>query len=203
MAVRVGIIAVQGGFEEHVYMVSRACRELELSCETVLAKKPEDLERASALILPGGEFTAMRRLLERSGLAEKLQELVAGGAPAMAVSSGAALLARSVYDKATGRSYGSGLGLLRADAIRNYFGRQRESFEADLKLDIPFEPEKPYRAVFIRAPVFANVDEDVKVLGRLGENPVALDQGSLIALSFHPELTSDTRLHKLLLARAR
>lgn len=200
---KVGVLAVQGGFEEHVFLLKRACSELGESCDIVYVKKPEDLEGLSALVLPGGESTTVRRLMDRAGLTEKLVESIAAGLPAMGVCAGAIVLAGSIVDASTGKSYGRGLGLLRADVVRNYFGRQRESFEVDLSLDIPLEPEKPFRAVFIRAPVFTNVGEGVRVIGRLEELPVVLEQENLLALSFHPELTGDPRLHKLLVMKAR
>ncbi|MEM0340745.1 MAG: pyridoxal 5'-phosphate synthase glutaminase subunit PdxT [Acidilobaceae archaeon] len=202
MALRVGLLALQGGFEEHIHMVSRACKELGLECEVLFVKKPEDLSKVSALILPGGESTTIKKLMEKTGLTKELSKTLEAGLPAMGVCAGAILLAGRVVDGTTGKSYGTGLGCLRANVIRNYFGRQRESFEVDLKLNIPLEPERPFRAVFIRAPVFTDVGEGVKVLGELEGYPVALEQDSIIALAFHPELTGDVRLHKLFLMKA-
>lgn len=202
MALKIGTLALQGGYEEHIYMISRACEELKVRCEVLLVKKPEDLSKVSALILPGGESTTIRKLMERAGLAEDLSKALKAGLPAMGVCAGAILLARHIVDGTTGKSYGTGLGVLKANVIRNYFGRQRESFEVDLRLNIPLEPEKPFRAVFIRAPVFTDVSEEVKVIGEFEGHPVALEQGSIIALAFHPELTNDTRLHRLLIMKA-
>ncbi|MEM5874114.1 MAG: pyridoxal 5'-phosphate synthase glutaminase subunit PdxT, partial [Acidilobaceae archaeon] len=151
---------------------------------------------------PGGESTTIKKLMEKTGLTKELSKTLEAGLPAMGVCAGAILLAGRVVDGTTGKSYGTGLGCLRANVIRNYFGRQRESFEVDLKLNIPLEPERPFRAVFIRAPVFTDVGEGVKVLGELEGYPVALEQDSIIALAFHPELTGDVRLHKLFLMKA-
>jgi pyridoxal 5'-phosphate synthase pdxT subunit len=178
----VGVLALQGDFEAHATILNRlgaAAREVRV---------PADLNGLDALVLPGGESTVMTLGIEREGLGEPLRELVRSGTPVLGTCAGMIMLDRAH------------LGVLDIEARRNAFGRQLHSFEADL--DVAEVPGGPLHAVFIRAPWVAEIGPGVKVLAEVDGHPVAVRQGNVIAVSFHPELTGEARLHELLLALA-
>jgi pyridoxal 5'-phosphate synthase pdxT subunit len=180
--VRVGVLALQGDFEAHEKILSR------LGADSVEVRVPEDLLAIDALIIPGGESTVMTLGIEREGLAEPLRELAAHGTPILGTCAGMIMLDREH------------LGMLDVSTRRNAFGRQLRSFEADLDLD--GIEGGPVHAVFIRAPWVEETGPGVEVLGSVDDHPVAIRQGNLLALSFHPELAGETRFHELLLALA-
>jgi 5'-phosphate synthase pdxT subunit len=159
-----------------------------LGAEPVEVRVPEDLDGLDALIIPGGESTVITLGIERESLAEPLRELVARGTPVLGTCAGMIVLDRDHLD------------LLDITTRRNAFGRQLRSFEADLELE--GVAGGPVHAIFIRAPWVAEHGPEVEVLGRVDEHPVAIRQGNVLAVSFHPELTGETRLHELLLAAA-
>ena len=177
---RVGILALQGDFEAHAKIVRG------LGAEPLEVRVPGDLEGLSALIIPGGESTVMTLGIEREGLAEPLRSLIEAGTPVLGTCAGMIMLDRDH------------LGLLDVATRRNAFGRQLRSFEAELELD--GVDGGPVRAIFIRAPWVAEHGPEVEVLASVDEHPVAIRQGRLLAVSFHPELSGETRLHELLLA---
>ena len=176
----VGILALQGGFEAHAKIV-RA-----LGHQPREVRVPADLEGLDALIIPGGESTVMTLGIEREGLAEPLRALIGGGTPVLGTCAGLIMLDRDHLD------------VLDIVAERNAFGRQLRSFEADV--DIDGIEGGPVHAVFIRAPWVAEHGPAVEVLGSVDDRPVAIRQGNVIAVAFHPELAGETRLHQLLLA---
>ncbi len=155
-----------------------------LGAEPRIVRTPSDLEGLDALVLPGGESTTMTLGIEREELAEPLRELIAGGTPVLATCAGMIVLDREH------------LGVLDLTARRNAFGRQVRSFEADLDLD--GIDGGPLRGVFIRAPWVEEAGADVEVLAEVDGHPVAVRQGEVIAVAFHPELTDDARLHRWL-----
>jgi 5'-phosphate synthase pdxT subunit len=175
----VGILALQGGFDAHAKIVR------ELGAQAREVRVPADLEGLDALIIPGGESTVMTLGIERERLAEPLRELVNAGTPVLGTCAGLIMLDRDH------------LGLLDVRAQRNAFGRQLRSFEAEFEID--GVPGGPVHAVFIRAPWVSEHGDAVEVLARFDEHPVAVRQGNLLAVSFHPELAGETRLHELLL----
>jgi 5'-phosphate synthase pdxT subunit len=181
----VGILALQGDFAAHARML-RA-----LGAEPREVRVPADLEGLDGLVLPGGESTTMTLGIEREQLAEPLRELAADGTPLFGTCAGLIMLDRDH------------LGLMDMRAERNAFGRQVHSFEADL--DVAGIDGPPIRAVFIRAPWVAEHGEEVEVLAAVDGHPVAVRQGNRLAISFHPELGGETRLHArfLELVRAR
>lgn len=180
---RVGILALQGDFEAHAKILRG------LGAEPVEVRVPSDLGGIDALIIPGGESTVMSLGIAREGLAEPLRELVRAGTPVLGTCAGMIMLDRDH------------LGVLDVATRRNAFGRQLRSFEADLELD--GVDGGPVHAIFIRAPWVAEHGPDVEVLASVDEHPVAVRQGRLLAISFHPELSGETRLHELLLAMSR
>ena len=175
----VGILALQGGFEAHAKIVRR------LGAQAREVRVPGDLDDLDALIIPGGESTVMTLGIEREGLAEPLRALIQAGTPVLGTCAGMIMLDREH------------LGLLDVSTRRNAFGRQIRSFEADVELT--GVDGGPMHAVFIRAPWVADHGPEVQVLGRIQEHPVAIRQGNMLAVSFHPELSGDSRLHQLLL----
>jgi 5'-phosphate synthase pdxT subunit len=175
----VGVLALQGDFEAH----GRILRSLDASAREV--RVPGDLEGLDALVIPGGESTVMTLGIEREGLGDPLRDLARSGTPVLGTCAGMIMLDRQH------------LGLLDIRAERNAFGRQLRSFEADLQFD--GLPGGPVHAVFIRAPWVAELGDEVEVLASVDGHPVAVRQGNLLAVSFHPELTGETRLHRLLL----
>jgi 5'-phosphate synthase pdxT subunit len=156
-----------------------------------------DLERVDALVLPGGESTTMSRLIQVFGLEAPLSERLANGMPTLSTCAGLILLSSEVLD---GRPDQINLGVLDITVRRNGYGRQVESFEADLMVT-PLGPE-PFRAVFIRAPMIVKTGPAAEVIASFGGNAVAVEQGPHIGLCFHPEMTGDLRLHQLFLERA-
>jgi pyridoxal 5'-phosphate synthase pdxT subunit len=177
---RVGILALQGDFEAHAGILRR------LGAKPREVRVPADLEDLDALIIPGGESTVMTLGIQREGLAAPLRELVGSGIPVLGTCAGMIMLDRDH------------LGVLDVTTRRNAFGRQLHSFEADL--DLAGLEGGPVHAVFIRAPWVADHGPGVEVLGRVDDHPVAIREGNVLAVSFHPELTPETRLHQLLLA---
>ena len=185
---RIGILAVQGDIREH----ANALRDV--GAEPIEVRLPRDLVGLDGLILPGGESTTMRKLIELNGLREPIVALAHGGAPVYGTCAGMILLADRLADGEE-----PVLGLLDVTVQRNAYGRQLDSFEADLA--IPTLGDEPLHGVFIRAPVVSDVGPDVAVLARDPDGrPVAVRQGRVLATAFHPELTPDRRLHRLLLA---
>ncbi len=178
--VAVGVLAIQGDFEAHRKVLE------DLGARVREVRTPGELEGLDALVIPGGESTTMTLGVERDGLAEPLRELIRAGTPVLGTCAGLILLDRDH------------LGLLDLACERNAFGRQVRSFEADLELP-GFEGE--VRGVFIRAPWVSEHGESVEVLAEVDGHPVAVRQGNILAVAFHPEIEGETRLHEWLLAQ--
>jgi pyridoxal 5'-phosphate synthase pdxT subunit len=178
-SMKLGVLAVQGNFREHVAMLRR------LGADVVEVRKPEQLEGLDGLVVPGGESTTFMRLMRLYGLDEALRVF---SGPVLGTCAGMIVLDRAH------------LGLMDLEVDRNAYGRQVASFEADLQLR---DDDEPLRGVFIRAPRVRDVGPDVEVLAEHGGEPVLLRQGRFLVASFHPELTEDTRVHELFLERVR
>lgn len=178
----VGVLALQGDFEAHAAILRR------LGAIAHEVRVPADLDGLDALVLPGGESTVMTLGIEREGLGEPLRELARRGTPVLGTCAGMIMLDRAH------------LGVLDIDARRNAFGRQLHSFEADL--EVAGVPGGPVHAIFIRAPWVADTGPAVEILAAVEGHPVAVRQDNVIAVSFHPELNGEPRLHELLLTLA-
>jgi len=189
-APRIGVLALQGDVREHLSALRAA------GAEPVEVRRAGDLTGLDGIILPGGESTTMGRLLTVFELLEPLQRVLAAGLPAYGTCAGMVLLADQVRDSRPGQPTLGGLDVV---VRRNAFGRQIDSFEAQLELDGVGE----VHAVFIRAPWVEGVGNGVEVLARVGGHPVAVRQGRLLATSFHPELTGDGRVHALFVQMVR
>jgi 5'-phosphate synthase pdxT subunit len=181
----VGVLALQGAFEAHQHVLR------DLGVETIQVRTPAELESVDALVMPGGESTTMSHLLVTSGLFESIDARLKQGMPVLGTCAGMILLAKGVLD---GRSDQKSFGAIDIDVKRNAYGRQIDSFEADIEVDGLVED---FHAVFIRAPQIARCGEGVTVLAQHGQDIVLAQQGSVMVASFHPELTSDTRIHSL------
>ncbi len=189
--VKVGVLALQGASARHAAMLAR------LGAEPVTVRSPADLAGVDALVLPGGESTTISMLLESSGLFDPVAERLAGGMPAFGTCAGMILLGSEIID---GRSDQRCFGAIDIAVQRNAFGRQVDSFEADLAVDnIDGIDGPPLHAVFIRAPVVERVADEVDVLAEVGGRPVLCRQGRVLVAAFHPELGDDPRLHELFL----
>ena len=183
---RCGVLALQGDWAAHAEVL-RA-----LGVETALVRTAAELARVDALVLPGGESTAMLRLMEPDNLAEKISMRVRDGLPVLATCAGVILLAAGTTP--TQQS----LALLDVEVERNAYGRQVHSRVATVELADELGEPQQIEGVFIRAPRITNAGPGVTILGRLGVDPVLIRQGGIIAATFHPELTNDYRVHRLL-----
>lgn len=161
----------------------------------VWVRRPSDLERVDCLVLPGGESTTISKLLVTFGLFDGVVERARGGMPMLGTCAGMIVMCQR-GDEEVARTDTRLLGLLSAQVDRNAFGRQRESFEAAVEVE---GLDSPFHAVFIRAPAIVRTWDDCREIARLGEKVVMVRQGNLMAASFHPELTDDLRIHRMLL----
>jgi 5'-phosphate synthase pdxT subunit len=182
-------LALQGAVREHLEALRR------LGVEAITVRTPEEVEASEALILPGGESTTIGKLMVRYGLQEPIRQFAAAGRPLLGTCAGMILMAKLIEG---GIQDQPSLGVMDITVARNAFGRQVDSFEADL--EFAGVEGGPARAVFIRAPIIAAVGSEVEVLARHEGRIVAARQGNLLALSFHPELTDDTRVHAYFLS---
>ncbi len=187
---KIGVLALQGAFREHLQTLAA------IGVEGVPVRLPADLDDVAGLIIPGGESTTMRKLIERWGLREPILELAAGGAPIFGTCAGMIVVAREI---AGGED--PILPLLDVTVQRNAFGRQLDSFEADLT--VPILGDQPVHGVFIRAPIIDRAGPDVDTLARLDDGRiVAVRERNVIATAFHPELAGETRFHRLVATMA-
>jgi 5'-phosphate synthase pdxT subunit len=166
--------------------------------ETSTVRTPEELSRVDALILPGGESTTMAKLLTRIELMQPIRDRLAAGMPAYGTCAGMILLSDKIADRPDQPTIGG----LHVTVDRNAFGRQVESFEADIPFALPDKPGGAVRGVFIRAPYIQHADDCVEVLARFEDKVVAVRQGNILATAFHPELTDDSGVHRFFVAIA-
>ncbi len=184
---KIGVLALQGAFIEHISILDR------LGVEAVQVRLPAELEGLNGLIIPGGESTTIGKLMQAYNLASPLKNLITNGLPVMGICAGMILLA----DRVIGVN-GYSLAVMSIGVRRNAFGRQVDSFEADIAISTL--GESPFHAIFIRAPRIESIGAGVEVLARLDDGtPVAARSGNMLATAFHPELTSDTRFHSYFL----
>jgi 5'-phosphate synthase pdxT subunit len=187
---KIGVLALQGAFREHLQTLRS------IGVEGVPVRLPADLDDVAGLILPGGESTTMRKLIDRWGLRQPMLDLAASGAPIFGTCAGMIVLAREIVGGEEPI-----LPLLDVAVRRNAFGRQLDSFEADLP--VPVLGDQPVHGVFIRAPIVERSGPDVDVLARLDDGRiVAVRERNIIATAFHPELAGETRFHRLVATMA-
>jgi pyridoxal 5'-phosphate synthase pdxT subunit len=186
----VGLLALQGATQLHGQVLA------DLGAEVREVRSPAELDQVDGLVIPGGESTTISMLLEANGLFEPMAARLAAGMPVLGTCAGMILLAGAVLD---GRPDQRSFGVIDLEVRRNGFGRQIDSFEADLAVAGVAEPDRPVHAVFIRAPVVESAGPEVEVLAELDGHPVCARQGPVLVTSFHPELSGDPRLHQLFL----
>ena len=193
MDVKIGVLALQGNVSEHIDAFRRALKRMGqgTASEIIEVRHPADLIGCNALAIPGGESTTISRLIEKNHLHEPICTFSGG---IFATCAGMVLIAKHVDDTRVRT-----LGLIDMNVDRNAFGRQKESFEADLPVN--GLEGGPFHAIFIRAPVAREVGASVTVLSRLDQGAVAVEYGKHMALAFHPELSCDTRLHERFLKK--
>jgi 5'-phosphate synthase pdxT subunit len=187
--VKVGVLALQGASARHAAMLAR------LGAEPVAVRSPDQVDDLDAVVIPGGESTTISMLLESSGLFDPLAERLAAGLPVLGTCAGMILLADRVLD---GRDDQRSFHAFDAAVRRNAYGRQLDSFEADLVVT-GWGDDAPLRAVFIRAPVVEQVGPGVDVLARVAGQPVLCRQDQVLVAAFHPELGDDRRVHEYFL----
>ncbi|MBU4481545.1 pyridoxal 5'-phosphate synthase glutaminase subunit PdxT [Patescibacteria group bacterium] len=196
---KIGVLALQGAVSEHIEALERTMKKLGLKGKVLAVRKTEDLNEISGLVIPGGESTTINRLMLETKISEKIIELAGQGLPILATCAGAILLAKEGDEqiKKTGTIL---LGLLEMKILRNAFGRQVNSFETEIK--IPELGKRPFRAVFIRAPAVEKVWGETKVWAKYKNKIIGAKKGNVLALTFHPELTSDLRIHEYFIKMA-
>lgn len=188
---KVGVLALQGDVREHAALLSG------LGAEVVLVRRPGELAVVDGLVIPGGESSVIDKLSRIFGMQEPIRAAIADGMPVLGTCAGLIMLAGTITDAIEGQEAFGGLDVV---VRRNAFGRQVESFEAEL--DVPELGEPPVKAAFIRGPVVESVGPAASVLAALPDGRVvAVEQGNLLGLSFHPEITGETRFHKRFLER--
>lgn len=189
---RIGVLALQGDVREHAALLGT------LGAEVVRVRRPEDLAQVEGLVIPGGESTVIDKLSRAFGLQQPIRAAIRDGMPMLGTCAGLIMLADSVRDAIDGQQTFGGLDVV---VRRNAFGRQTESFEAELR--VAGFGEEPVRAAFIRGPVVESVGPAATALAALGDGRVvAVEQGNLIGLSFHPEISGESRFHQRLLTSA-
>lgn len=192
-APRIGVLALQGDFREHLRVLNS------LGADAVPVRRPEEVDDLDGLVIPGGESSVMDKLSRAFGLAEPLRSAISAGLPVYGTCAGLIMLADTVIDAITGQQT---LGGLPISVRRNAFGNQLDSFETELA--IPELGEPPVHAVFIRAPVVESVGDGVSVLAQLDDGRVvAVESQNLLGTAFHPEVTGDTRFHEYFLSKVR
>ncbi len=185
---KIGVLAVQGAFAEHITALKQ------LGMEAIPVRLPHELKGLKGLIIPGGESTSISQLMLDYKLTDEIKKLAQNGLPIFGTCAGMIILANEISDGEEVKP----LGLMKIRVKRNAFGRQRESFEADLS--IPVLGEKPFPGVFIRAPLIEQTNSKVEVLAKLSDGTgVAARQDKLLVSAFHPELTDDLRFHQYFL----
>tara|TARA_B100000029_G_scaffold509838_1_gene599897 strand:- start:1526 stop:2116 length:591 start_codon:yes stop_codon:yes gene_type:complete len=188
---RIGVLALQGDFVEHINMLSK------LGVDAVEIRLPSHLGSIEGLIIPGGESTTIVQLMDNFGFTQHMRNLIVDGLPVWGTCAGMIVLARDITDDRP-----KPLGIIDINVSRNAYGRQVDSFEAEV--DIPKLGDPTFNAIFIRAPAINSIGDNVEILGTLGDGQViAAKERNVIVTSFHPELTDDLRFHKYFLSVVR
>ena len=194
--IKIGVLGIQGDIEENILSTAEALKNLNLQGTVESVRYSESIAELDGLILPGGESTVIGNLLSIQGnIFQTIKKKITEGMPVLGTCAGLIMLSKRTYDKVVGETKQKLFGVLDVVIERNAFGRQHESFEVDL--DIPILGKEPFRGIFIRSPIINNVGESVNILTKLNDKIVAVKQNNIIGTSFHPELSSDRRLHEL------
>ena len=190
----IGVLSLQGDVAENIAITKKVLTELHETGKVTEVKTPEQISELDGLIIPGGESTMIGQLSLINGSLKKIKEKIESGMPVFGICAGLILLSKNAKDHVVGSTDQPLLDLLNVEVERNSFGRQRDSFEAQISIDSINIPK--FNGVFIRAPSISEVGDKVEVLSKFNEKIVAVKQGNILATAFHPELTEDTSLHK-------
>jgi len=190
----VGILALQGDVTENFMATMAALHDAGMDATVSQVKTPDQISKLDGLIIPGGESTMMGQLSMVNGAMNALKELIDGGTPVFGICAGMILLSKNSTDRVMGSTEQPLLDMLDVEIERNSFGRQKDSFQAEISLD-PIGISS-FQGVFIRAPAVVKTGSGVETLGKFNEKIIAVKQGNILATSFHPELTRDVSLHK-------
>ena len=190
----VGILALQGDVTENFMATMAALHDAGMDATVSQVKTPDQISKLDGLIIPGGESTMMGQLSMVNGAMNALKEIIDGGTPVFGICAGMILLSKNSTDRVMGSTEQPLLDMLDVEIERNSFGRQKDSFQAEISLD-PIGISS-FQGVFIRAPAILTTGSDVTVLSKFNEKIIAVKQGNILATSFHPELTQDISLHK-------
>lgn len=194
--IKIGVLGIQGDIEENLLSTAEALKNLNLQGTVESVRYSESIAELDGLILPGGESTVIGNLLSIQGkVFQTIEKKIIEGMPVLGTCAGLIMLSKRTYDKVVGETKQKLFGMLDVVIERNAFGRQHESFEVDL--EIPILGKEPFRGVFIRSPIVNNVGDSVTILTKLSDKIVAVKQNNIIGTSFHPELSTDRRLHEL------
>jgi 5'-phosphate synthase pdxT subunit len=194
LSLNIGVLAIQGDVQENILSTKKALEELNLDGNVIDVKTAQEIDSLDGLIIPGGESTTIGQLSLVNSSLKEMKEKIEKGMPVLGICAGMILLSKTVDDRIVGKTNQPLLDLLDVKLERNSFGRQRESFEADVSMDSINIPK--FRGVFIRAPSVSDAGSDVQVLSKFNEKIIAVKKGNIIGTSFHPELTRDVSLHK-------
>jgi pyridoxal 5'-phosphate synthase pdxT subunit len=195
--VTIGVLGLQGDIEENVAATSQALQELHVNGTVDIVRHPEELEKIDGLILPGGESTVQSTLAAIQRSLPAIKKRISEGMPVLGSCAGMIMLSKRAYDRIIGDTKQKLIGNLDIVIERNAFGRQNDSFEADLT--VAMLGKEAFRGVFIRAPAVSEVGKDVEVIAKLNNRIVAVKQKNIIGTAFHPELSGDSRMHKHLI----
>lgn len=190
----VGILALQGDVTENFMATMAALHDAGMDATVSQVKTPDQISKLDGLIIPGGESTMMGQLSMVNGAMNALKELIDGGTPVFGICAGMILLSKNSKDRVMGSTEQPLLDMLDVEIERNSFGRQKDSFQAEISLD-PIGISS-FQGVFIRAPAILTSGSNVEILSKFNEKIIAVKQGNILATSFHPELTQDVSLHK-------
>jgi 5'-phosphate synthase pdxT subunit len=193
----IGVLGLQGDIEENVAATSQALQELHIDGSIDMVRYPEEIEKIDGIILPGGESTVQSTLAAIQRSLPVIKKRISEGMPVLGTCAGMIMLSKRAYDRIVGDTKQKLIGNLDVVIERNAFGRQNDSFEADLSLDML--GKEPFNGVFIRAPAVSEIGKDVEVIGKLNNRIVAVKQKNIIGTAFHPELSGDSRMHRHLI----
>jgi pyridoxal 5'-phosphate synthase pdxT subunit len=194
MSLNFGVLSIQGDVLENILSIKAAIDALDIDGTVTSVRTPDEISKVDGLIIPGGESTTIGQLSLFNGALKILKEKIEQGMPVLGICAGMILLSKTAKDKVVGKIDQPLLDILDIKLERNSFGRQRESFESDISLNSIGIPT--FNGVFIRAPSISDVGSDVEILSKFNEKIVAVKKNNVIAVAFHPELTTDISLHK-------
>jgi 5'-phosphate synthase pdxT subunit len=195
--VTIGVLGLQGDIEENIATTSQALQELHINGSVDMVRYAEEMEKIDGLILPGGESTVQSSLAVIQRSLPVIKKRISEGMPVLGTCAGMIMLSKRAYDRIVGDTKQKLIGNLDIVIERNAFGRQNDSFEADLSISVL--GKEAFKGVFIRAPAVSEVGKDVEVIGKLNNKIVAVKQKNIIGTSFHPELSGDSRMHRHLI----